>query len=346
VAWQRIWQSGIPSLAIAAACGLGLLVAPEPATSRVRATLRDSLIPGCRVVDGCESGWQSAWTWTATGVRGWLLEATNPEIAVAENPAASDADAQRELRALVADLAAARQHVAELERDQRLRITVPNGAQSLLSAEFVMARVIASDRDSQQALSAQLIDAGTAAGLAADDLVIEPLSGDVPEETRETLVVDRGTRDAIASDAPVIRGGALIGRVVAPGLLTSTVQRVSDPEFRTGAQIVRVTEDGPVFGAAGVFAGTGRGTGRLELIPITAPVSQGDRVYAAGPDSLDEHWFYIGDVAKAEVVDGEPHWRITVHTDARDPPRDVAVLKTKVNEMRLSELASDDATTN
>jgi rod shape-determining protein MreC len=72
-----------------------------------------------------------------------------------------------------------------------------------------------------------------------------------------TIEIDKGSSDGIVEGMPVVTGAGLVGRVVqaAPG--TSTVQLLTDPDFRVGVRMV-----------PGGTPGTARGGGRGEPLVV------------------------------------------------------------------------------
>ncbi|MDQ2650087.1 MAG: rod shape-determining protein MreC [Actinomycetota bacterium] len=79
-----------------------------------------------------------------------------------------------------------------------------------------------------------------------------------------TIEIDKGSDDGIAYGMPVVTGAGLVGRVVqaAPG--TSTVQLLTDPDFRVGVRVI-----------PGGTPGTARGGGRGERLEIDTALEPG-----------------------------------------------------------------------
>jgi rod shape-determining protein MreC len=72
-----------------------------------------------------------------------------------------------------------------------------------------------------------------------------------------TIEIDKGSSDGIEVGMPVVTGEGLVGRVAQAASGTSTVQLVTDPDFRVG---VRMTPGGT--------PGTARGSGRGEPLVV------------------------------------------------------------------------------
>ena len=114
----------------------------------------------------------------------------------------------------------------------------------------------------------------------------------------ETITVNRGARDGVAVDSPVLApNGAVVGRVVDVTPWTSIVQLVTDPKSAIGAKVVRT-------GAPGVVHGTSGPALELGYVSSLADVKSGDLVVTSGDDSIYPAGLEIGRVAR--VVEGAP----------------------------------------
>jgi rod shape-determining protein MreC len=93
------------------------------------------------------------------------------------------------------------------------------------------------------------------------------------------IEIDKGTDDGIAVDMPVVTGAGLVGRVSQATGSSSTVELLTDPEFRVG---VRLSTTGDL--------GTARGRGRDEPLAVdsaispSAKVAKGTGVVTSGVD--------------------------------------------------------------
>jgi cell shape-determining protein MreC len=338
-----LWQRGLISVIITLTVAIGLLASPAERTEPLRKQLRDAVAPGAGVAARLQA-WLGV---TNTAVRRSLDEihlrpASNDN---ADQLAAVTAErdlAWAEQRQLAARLAALR---AELDAARA-------GALHLLSCELgtplvqtaaVTARVLGNGAANLPSQEQRLLDAGTAHGLADGDLILQsPIetSDGVPAD----LLIDQGADQHLQPDWLVTSRGALLGRVRECGQWTSSVQRITDPQFRVAARLVRHSPEGPVFGAAGVFAGAGTTGGELMLVPTTEPVAVGDRVYTQERIAGQSLMLLIGTVAAAELPDGEPHWNIAITPTASEPGLTVEVLKLELNPRRLAaNPGADDA---
>jgi rod shape-determining protein MreC len=105
-----------------------------------------------------------------------------------------------------------------------------------------------------------------------------PYVGDVPTITAQVvsgprsnfshaIEISKGTDDGIAVGMPVVTGGGLVGRVSRASGSTSTVELVTDPQFKVG---VRVAGSG--------FLGTAEGRGRDEQLFVDTGIDPDSEV--------------------------------------------------------------------
>ena len=172
-----------------------------------------------------------------------------------------------------------------------------------------------------------LLDRGRRHGITVTDLVLE--SG------RVTL--DQGQNAGIGEEQPVYSGRQVVGRISRVGLWTSTIQLITDPEFRGLAQLGRPGRNGPTFSARGMLHGTGRPLCQLALVRANQVVEVGDEVYTGGRDNLFPWPMLYGTVVTARLKDGAPHWEIRVRPAMQERSLKRVEIFTKVlNPSRLS----------
>lgn len=94
-----------------------------------------------------------------------------------------------------------------------------------------------------------------------------------------TVTIDAGSNDGLTTDMSVMNGNGLVGKIVAVGPTTATVQLVTDDDSVVGARLVKT-------GDAGALQGTGQpGESILRLLDPTSPVKEGDQLVTFGsPD--------------------------------------------------------------
>ena len=94
-----------------------------------------------------------------------------------------------------------------------------------------------------------------------------------------TVTIDAGSNDGLTTDQSVMNGDGLVGKIIAVGPTTSTVQLVTDDDSVVGARLVKT-------GDAGALQGTGQpGESLLRLLDPTSPIKEGDQLVTFGsPD--------------------------------------------------------------
>lgn len=91
-----------------------------------------------------------------------------------------------------------------------------------------------------------------------------------------TVTLDAGSNDGLSPDMSVLNGSGLVGKIIAVGPTTATVQLVTDDDSVVGARLVKT-------GDAGALQGTGQpGESVLRLLDPTSPVKEGDQLVTFG----------------------------------------------------------------
>ncbi|MCU1377971.1 MAG: rod shape-determining protein MreC, partial [Acidimicrobiales bacterium] len=125
----------------------------------------------------------------------------------------------------------------------------------------------------------------------------------------QTIELNRGTRDGVDVDMPVVTGSGLVGRVVQASGRRSMVRLITDPGSSVGVRIARSSEPG---------IAAGEGPDRLlsvGFIEINADVRPGDLAVTSGLEggsNLYPASIPVGRVAKARVVPGELQQQVTI----------------------------------
>jgi len=89
------------------------------------------------------------------------------------------------------------------------------------------------------------------------------------------LVVDRGSRDGVLRNAPVVTADGIVGRVTAVTPTTAQVLLVTDPRSAVGVILQRSRE-------AAVVEGQGRGELRLKYVARSREVTPGELLVTSG----------------------------------------------------------------
>lgn len=302
-------------LALAWLIGGGLWVAPSEISDAIRGPVRDAMQPGqvglAVVVAAAESRWTE-----------WRRDDQDGELRSVEK----ERDEWRD-RFLALQAAQAAQ-AGEGSDPQRLPLEIAaSPSEPLTIPDVVHAAVLGVERDLLRERTSRLLSRGTTDGIAVDDIV---LAGPLP-------LLDQGSDSQVAPDMPVLAGGCVVGRIKLSGRWTSTVEPVTDPEFRSYIRLVRPTARGPLFGAEGLLVGNGDGTCGLELIAATEPVSVGDYVYGRMPDAASMGPLCYGRVVAAELPEGAAHWVVTVAPfTLLDEHRSVQILRELPNPVRMA----------
>jgi rod shape-determining protein MreC len=79
--------------------------------------------------------------------------------------------------------------------------------------------------------------------------------------------IDKGTQDALVVGMPVVTSGGLVGRISQASRSRSTVELLTDPDYRVGVRLVTTGE-----------LGTARGRGRAEPLTVDTAIDEGTEV--------------------------------------------------------------------
>jgi rod shape-determining protein MreC len=143
----------------------------------------------------------------------------------------------------------------------------------------------------------QLLELRERAGL--ETVAAEIIAASASPEFR-VVTIDRGSRDNVAADMAVIAPGGVVGRVILPSPRAAKVQLLIDRNAAAGATIERSR-------VQGVAVGLGDSELRLDYVPATADVRQGDLIVTSGIDGIYPKGFVIGTVETVERGAGTYH---------------------------------------
>ncbi|MGR3220294.1 MAG: rod shape-determining protein MreC [Candidatus Anammoxibacter sp.] len=124
-------------------------------------------------------------------------------------------------------------------------------------------------------------------------------------EFRKSILLDVGTKHGVAVNDTVVNGNALVGRVFEAAPFTSRVQLITDPDIRVPARVLETRDKGIVTGNSGFVC-------RMEYVPETANVKEGDRIVTSGDGENYATSIYIGTVTKSEKVEGQLFLNVSV----------------------------------
>ncbi len=290
------------------------MLLPEDMQGAFRLKVGDLVQPGCRLWGVMEDRWLAfAATWHAV-----------PE------------DATAGVDRLRRDLAAA------LETTHRLEIQLAE-QQELAATHHPPLFAEASASGGERLTQPVLIEAGVLGkshatawrkGRWLDQGKAKGMLEDAPILASSEPLLDLGRDARLSSEDSLLRGRTVIGKVHQVGRWTSTFLLVTDPRFRSRAQLVRETPEGYVFGAKGVLKGQGDALCRLEGIPASDTVEVGNSVYTAERDGVLPSPFYYGRVIEATLNDHAKEWSILVEPVDLESVTTVLVLRTQLNPRR------------
>jgi rod shape-determining protein MreC len=142
--------------------------------------------------------------------------------------------------------------------------------------------------------------------------------GASPSEASRTIEIDRGERDGIQRNMPVITPDGAVGKVIETYRDTAQVLLLSDRESGAGAMLVQSRNQKPI-------AGTGESTLTLKYVPADDAVNVGEKVVTSGMDKIFPPDVPVGTVI--EVKPGNPFKTIRVRPAAKlEQLEDVIVL--------------------
>ena len=132
-----------------------------------------------------------------------------------------------------------------------------------------------------------------------DTTAAEVIAGPASPEF-QTVTIDKGSSDGLATDMAVISPAGVVGRVILPSRRASKVQLLIDRNAAAGALIERTR-------VQGVVVGVGSGMLRMQYVPGTADVKTGDLVVTSGIDGIYPKGFVIGTIDHV----GRRRWRVS-----------------------------------
>jgi rod shape-determining protein MreC len=135
----------------------------------------------------------------------------------------------------------------------------------------------------------QLLELRQRSGL--DTVAAEIIAAGADPEFRD-MTIDKGSSDGVQADMAVISPAGEVGRVVLSSPRAAKVQMLIDRNAAAGALIERTRSQGIVVGQGDTL--------RMDYVPGTADVKQGDLIVTSGIDRIYPKGFVIGTV---ETVD-------------------------------------------
>ena len=109
------------------------------------------------------------------------------------------------------------------------------------------------------------------------------------------LTIDKGQKDGVALNAPVLGVGGVLGRVVEIGPAAAKVQLLLDRDSGVGVRIERTRTTGVVAGQV-AFSDSGTSELLMKYVPVLADVAVGDVVITSGLDQIFPKGLVVGRV--------------------------------------------------
>lgn len=113
-----------------------------------------------------------------------------------------------------------------------------------------------------------------------------------PSFLSNVIYVDRGSRDGVQVDAPVLSGEGIVGRTVLLSKHQSQVQLITNPDASIGVMLERTR-------VPGVLRGSGDFLLDLNYVGNSEQVDKGDVVLTSGLDGVFPKGFAIGKVVES-----------------------------------------------
>ena len=118
-----------------------------------------------------------------------------------------------------------------------------------------------------------------------------------PSKWFGTLVVDRGRREGVDRNSPVVTPEGVVGRVIEVTLTASRILLIADSRSALGVLV----QDSR---AAGVVEGWGSGTLRLKYLSRSAALKPGDRVVTSGLGGVFPRGLVVGRIRSVTREEG------------------------------------------
>ena len=150
------------------------------------------------------------------------------------------------------------------------------------------------------------------------------------------VTIDKGLRDGVTLDAPVISATGVVGRVVAVGPLAAKVQLLLDRDSGVGVRIERSRTIGVVSGKVG-FADSGTTDLDLKYVAAFADVVVGDVVVTSGTDGIFPKGLVVGRVRSVGAGSGLFKEVLVVPSARFDSLETLMVVRRTAHELELTQ---------
>lgn len=131
------------------------------------------------------------------------------------------------------------------------------------------------------------------------NLVSADVIGHNTDGAKDALIINRGTRDGIKEDMPVIMNdGVVVGKISRADSLAATVMLLTDADFRLTAMVEGTKSPGLVHGTKGLDVS-------MDEIPRAERLEVGKRVVTTGMDGLFPADLLVGTIRSVEAPQNE-----------------------------------------
>ncbi len=125
----------------------------------------------------------------------------------------------------------------------------------------------------------------------------------------KSMTINIGTEKGITSNMPVLSTDGVVGKTVAAGYRSSTVQLLFDPDCRVAARI-------QASRAQGIVTYTGGSYLTLRDVPIEESALPGDSIVTSGMGGVFPEGLYIGSIIRTGEQEGGLFHSISVYPGA------------------------------
>jgi rod shape-determining protein MreC len=113
----------------------------------------------------------------------------------------------------------------------------------------------------------------------------------------KSMLIDVGVENGITSNMPVISTGGVVGKIIAAGHRSSTVQLLFDPACKVAAKV-------QASGAQGILTYIGGNYLTLRDVPIEESALPGDSVVTSGMGGIFPEGLFVGTILRSGEMEG------------------------------------------
>jgi rod shape-determining protein MreC len=129
------------------------------------------------------------------------------------------------------------------------------------------------------------------------EYIVSRVIGKEPTNWLNTLIIDKGTKEGIFINQPVMNFSGLIGKIIEVSDKTAKVLLISDVNSRVVVLVRRTRLEG-------MLEGIGKGLCRLKYLPVDSDVQLGETVVSAGLGGVYPKGLVIGKIESIKIERG------------------------------------------